>query len=73
MAGSVNDSDLGVAGAMQQLSTQMGQVLGSAVLATISVSAAPDNLAPFHNAFIVGAVVAAGGCLAATFVRSTPR
>lgn len=73
MAGAVNDADLGVAGAMQQLSTQMGQVLGSAVLATISVSAAPDNLAPFHIAFIVGAVAAAGGCLAAAFVRPTPR
>ncbi len=73
MAGSVADADLGVAGAMQQLMTQMGQVLGSAVLATISVSATPSNLTPFHNAFIVGAVVAAGGCLAATFVRSTPR
>ena len=73
MASAVDDADLGVAGAMQQLMTQMGQVLGSAVLATISVSATSSNLAPFHNAFIVGAVVAAGGCLAATFVRSTPR
>ncbi len=73
MAGSVADADLGVAGAMQQLMTQMGQVLGSAVLATISVTATSTNLTPFHTAFIVGAVVAAGGCLAATFARSTPR
>jgi hypothetical protein len=51
----------------------MGQVLGSAVLATISVSASPDNLGPFHVAFVVGAIVAAFGCVAASFVRSTPR
>jgi MFS family permease len=73
MAGAVAETDLGVAGAMQQLMTQMGQVLGSAVLATISVAASPGNLAPFHTAFLVGAVVAALGCVAAGFVRSTPR
>lgn len=73
MAGAVAETDLGVAGAMQQLMTQMGQVLGSAVLATISVAASPDNLGPFHAAFVAGAFVAALGCVAASFVRSTPR
>lgn len=73
MANAVAAADLGVAGAMQQLMTQMGQVLGSAVLATVSVSASAGNLGPFHLAFVVGAVVAACGCVAATFVHSTPR
>ena len=73
MANSVDEADLGVAGAMQQLMTQLGAVMGSAVLATVSVTATPTNLAPFHLAFVVGAVVATGGCVAATFVRSTPR
>ena len=46
---------------------------GSAVLATVSVTASPDDMGPFHLAFAVGAVVAMAGCVAATFVRSTPR
>ena len=52
MAGSVAETDLGVAGAMQQLMTQLGAVLGSAVFATISVSASHGNFQPFHFAFI---------------------
>jgi MFS family permease len=73
MANAVDERDMGVAGAMQQLMTQLGAVMGSAVLVTISVTADSDNLAPFHLAFIVAGVVAAAGCVAATFVRSTPR
>ncbi len=73
MANAVDEKDLGVAGAMQQLATQLGAVLGSAVLATVSVTANHDNFGPFHAAFMVGAVVAACGCVAAVFVRSTPR
>ncbi len=73
MANAVDEKDLGVAGAMQQLATQLGAVLGSAVLATVSVTADHDNFGPFHAAFVVGAVVAALGCVAAAFVHSTPR
>ena len=73
MANSVAQSDLGVAGAMQQLMIQLGAVLGSAVLATMSVAADSDNLGPFHLAFIVGAVVAAAGAVAASMVQPTPR
>jgi MFS family permease len=73
MANSVAEADLGVAGAMQQLMTQLGAVLGSAVLATVSVSATSENLAPFHTAFLVGGIVAGLGGVAAWFVRSTPR
>ncbi len=73
VANAVDEADLGVAGAMQQLMTQLGAVMGSAVLATVSVTASPDDMGPFHLAFAVGAVVAMAGCVAATFVRSTPR
>ena len=73
MASSVSETDMGVAGAMQQLMTQLGAVLGSAVFATISVSASHGNFQPFHFAFIAGAVAAGCGAVAATFVRSTPR
>jgi MFS family permease len=73
MANAVDESDLGVAGAMQQLMTQLGAVMGSAVLATISATASQDDFGPFHMAFAVGAVVAGFGAVAAAFVRSTPR
>lgn len=73
MANAVDEADLGVAGALQQLMTQLGAVLGSAVMATVSVTASPDDLGPFHVAFVVGAVVAGMGAVASAFVRSTPR
>ncbi|MBI4934994.1 MAG: MFS transporter [Actinobacteria bacterium] len=73
MANAVDEADLGVAGALQQLMTQIGAVMGAAVMATVSVSASSDDLGPFHVAFLVGAVMAALGAVAAGFVRSTPR
>ena len=73
LANAVDEADLGVAGAMQQLMSQMGAVMGSAVLATVSVSAAPGQLGSFHTAFLIGAVVAGLGCWAAANVHSTPR
>jgi MFS family permease len=73
MANSVAEQDLGVASAMQQLMTQLGQVMGSAVLATVSVAANTHHLDPFHNAFLVGGLVAALGGVAAMFVADTPR
>lgn len=73
MAGSVDPQHLGVAGAMQQLMTQLGAVLGSAVMATISASADVHDMAPFHMAFLVAAGVATAGGVSAMFVRRTPR
>jgi MFS family permease len=73
MANAVDEADLGVAGALQQLMTQLGAVMGAAVMATVSVTASSDDLGPFHTAFLVGAVVAGTGAVAAVFVRSTPR
>jgi MFS family permease len=73
MANSVREEDMGVAGAMQQLMTQLGAVLGSAVLATVAVSADRGHFAPFHTAFLVGAGAALAGCVAASFVHSSPR
>lgn len=72
-ANAVATSDLGVAGAMQQLMTQLGAVVGSVVLSTVSASASAGNLAPYRHAFVVAVFVSAAGCAAASFVRSTPR
>jgi MFS family permease len=73
MANAVDEADLGVAGAMQQLMTQLGAVLGAAVMATVSTVADHDHFGPFHHAFWVAAAVAGMGAVAASFVRSTPR
>ena len=73
MSNAVADADLGVAGAMQQLMNQLGAVMGSVVLTTISASAGPGNLGPFSTAFIVAAVVASFAVLSASQVRSTDR
>ena len=69
MAGSVASGDLGVAGAMQQLSTQLGSVLGSAVLATVSATAGRADMSMFHVAFLVGGAVAALAACAAAQVQ----
>lgn len=73
VAGAVADTDLGVVGAMQQLMTQLGAVVGSVVLTTVSADATSADLAPFHQAFATAAVVAGFGVVAAAFARSTPR
>jgi EmrB/QacA subfamily drug resistance transporter len=72
-ANAVAETDLGVAGAMQQLMNQLGAVVGSVVLSTISVGGERGDLRPFHVAFVVAAAVATAGCVAAGFVRSTDR
>lgn len=72
-ASAVDDADLGVVGAMQQLTMQLGSVIGTVVLTAVSEGAGPDDLQPFHRAFLIAAVVAAAGVAAATRVRSVPR
>jgi EmrB/QacA subfamily drug resistance transporter len=72
-ANAVAECDLGVAGAMQQLMTQLGAVVGTVVLTTISVDGAEGALGPYQHAFWVGAAVALLGAGAAALVHSTPR
>lgn len=72
-ANAVSETDLGIAGAMQQLMSQLGAVTGSVVLTTISAGGAAVDFGPYHSAFWVATVVAGLGLLAACFVHSTPR
>jgi MFS family permease len=72
-ANAVDDADLGVVGAMQQLMSQLGAVLGTVVLTAVSTGAGPDDLSPYSRAFVVAAVVSALGVAAAWFTRPTPR
>lgn len=74
VANAVDDANLGVAGAMQQLSSQLGAVLGSVVMTTVQAAREPSGLASSYSAaFTVAACVACGAVVAACFVRPTDR
>ena len=75
VANAVDEDDLGVAGATQQLVTQVGVVAGIQLMQTVQVSLRPTAglVGSFHVAYLVGGAVAAIGIAAATFVRRSPR
>lgn len=74
VANAVDDANLGAAGAMQQLSSQMGAVLGSVVMTAIQAAREANGLtSSYRAAFIVACGVAVAAATAATFVKSTPR
>jgi MFS family permease len=75
IANAVEERDLGVAGAFQQMMTQLGVVIGIQVMQTVSVVRQPDvgAVAAYGEAYLVGAGVAALGLVCALFVRSSPR
>lgn len=75
IANAVDESDLGVAGAAQQMVSQVGVVAGMQILLTVQAARAEvvgiDE--SFRAAYLVGAVAAALGVVCAAFVRSTRR
>jgi EmrB/QacA subfamily drug resistance transporter len=73
VANSVDEADLGIAGATQQMVAQIGVVLGIQVMQTVHVAreATVGGVASFHEAYLVGAASAALGLGAALFVRRT--
>ena len=73
VANAVDDGDLGIASASQQLLTQVGLVAGIQLMETIQYSrtAAVGIVSAFHEAYLVGAVVCVLGVVAGAFVRST--
>jgi MFS family permease len=74
VANAVDDKDLGVAGALQQLMNQLAAVAGTTVMISVQESLEPNGVVQsFSIAFVVGACVAALGTLAAFYVRSTDR
>ena len=75
VANAVDERDLGVAGALQQLMSQLGAVLGSVVMISVQQAAEDSGglQGSFRPAFTVAAACAATGALAAVFVRSTSR
>ncbi|MGH9138038.1 MAG: MFS transporter, partial [Acidimicrobiales bacterium] len=75
VANAVDEEDLGIAGATQQLLNQIGTVVGIQVLQTVQASRAPSvgGVAAYGDAYLVGGAVALLGLVFAAFVRSTRR
>jgi MFS family permease len=75
IANAVDERDLGVAGAFQQMVTQLGVVIGIQVMQTVSVvrEAAVGDVRAYSEAYLVGGFVAALGLICSTFVRSSRR
>ena len=73
VANSVEPHDLGVAGATQQMVTQIGIVLGIQTLQAVQAAreGSVGGVAAFHDAYLLGAVAAGVGLLAALFVKRT--
>ncbi|MBK9179219.1 MAG: MFS transporter [Acidimicrobiales bacterium] len=75
IANSVSEDDLGVAGATQQLVSQVGVVAGIQIMQTVQLGRvdAVGLAASYHQAYLVGAAVCLLGALTASFVRSSAR
>jgi EmrB/QacA subfamily drug resistance transporter len=75
IANAVDERDLGVAGAFQQMMQQLGVVVGIQVMQTVSVVREPavGVVGAYGEAYLVGGFVAALGVIAALFVQSSPR
>lgn len=75
VANAVDEDDLGVAGATQQLITQVGVVAGIQLMQTLQVSTSDSVglVTSFHYAYLLGGAVSVLGIVSATFVRRSPR
>jgi MFS family permease len=75
IANAVDDRDLGVIGAAQQMVSQLGAVAGIQILQTIQVSreVVVGEVDAFGQAFLTAGGVALVGTMCALAVRSTPR
>jgi predicted MFS family arabinose efflux permease len=74
VANSVDDDTVGVAGAMQQLLSQMGAVLGSTVMISIhEMTASSGVVQSYAYALLSGAAAAVIGTILATRLRSSDR
>jgi MFS family permease len=75
IANSVDDDDLGVAGATQQMMSQFGVVLGVQLMVSTqaSRSGVVGEANAFSEAYLVGAAAAVVAVCVSLFVRSTPQ
>jgi EmrB/QacA subfamily drug resistance transporter len=75
IANAVDERDLGIAGATQQMVNQVGVVMGIQVMQTIQAARADavGAVGAYGDAYLVGAAAAFVGLVFAFFVRSTPQ
>ncbi|MBA2282366.1 MAG: MFS transporter, partial [Acidimicrobiia bacterium] len=75
IANSVDENDLGVAGATQQMVSQVGTAMGTQVLLAVQTAreSSVGAVGSYGEAFLVGGGMAVIGLGLATFVRRTPR
>jgi hypothetical protein len=75
VAGAVDEEDLGIAGAAQQMMTQIGVVAGIQLMQTVQASGegSVGLVGSYHRAYLLGAGVCALGVVCATFVQRSPR
>ena len=75
IANSVDEKDLGVVSAAQQMVAQVGVVAGIQILLTVQAAREPvvGVAASYHATYLVGAGVALVGSVLALFVRNTRR
>jgi MFS family permease len=74
VANAVDDRDLGIAGASQQMVSTLGVVTGTQVLFTVQQAQVDGGLAGSYGAaYLVGGIGAAMAVVAAVFVRRSPR
>jgi MFS family permease len=74
IANAVDEADLGIAGAAQQMMTQIGVVAGIQLMQTVQEAGDVDGLvASYQRAYLLGAAVCALGVVTAAFVRRAPR
>lgn len=71
----VDEADVGVAGAAQQMMIQIGLVVGIQLMQTVQLTRldAVGEQASYAQAYLVGSVLAGGALVAAGFVRPTDR
>jgi EmrB/QacA subfamily drug resistance transporter len=75
IANAVDEHDLGIAGATQQMVNQIGVVIGIQIMQTVQASraGAVGEVAAYGDAYLVGGAMALIGVVLAVFVRSTAR
>ena len=75
IANAVDDKDLGIAGAAQQMANQVGVALGIQVMLAVQTAreASVSPVAAYGEAYLVAAGIALAGVVLALFVRSSPR
>jgi hypothetical protein len=75
IANAVDEADLGIAGAAQQMMTQIGVVAGIQLMQTVQAAgeSSAGLVGSYQRAYLLGGVVAAFGVVSAAFVHRSPR